>query len=109
MRLLDGVLVVGFSRHHGHHLANASGRNGPFAGKGSLRMTYSSQSTISSSESAEAAGAAGAAAEEEPAATEETAGATGPEEKAAAAEEAAGAAEIVNKAVVRLALSCNPL
>ena len=62
--LLAGVLVVGFSRRHGHDLANASGQNSSFAGKGSSHMTHSSQSTMSSSESAEAAGGAGAAAEE---------------------------------------------
>ena len=57
----------------------------------------------------EADGAAGPAAEEDSAATEEAAGATCPEEEAAAAEEAAGAANMANKAVVRLALSCSSL
>ncbi len=28
IRLLDGVLVAGFSRHHGHDLASTNGRNG---------------------------------------------------------------------------------
>ncbi len=62
---------------------------GSFANNRISRMTYVSQSTISSSESAKPAGAGGAAPEEEAADTEETAGAgkAAPEQEAAAAEE----------------------
>ena len=88
MRLLDGVLVVGFSRRHGHHLASASGRNGfgiIAESEHERRRLVCWQEELAHDvlvsvyhflvKSPQQPLEAGAAAEEEPAATEEAAGA----------------------------------